>query len=224
MNFSYLDIFLTILITFSTLFGAYRGFIFLALRLITLLITLGLTYLVKPYLERFLSHYIEHQLIIELVAAAGSFLIIYFCLSLLSHGLYQRLSPITKGVIDHLLGLAFGLLRGFIVALGIYLALALFTTNSYGKAANAQILYEQLIEAKKPLWLESSKTNSWFPKIIDKILPFLPKDFLKNIALPTEQKQDILDFDKAAANEQKISTIIMQSEQAKALDSELEQF
>lgn len=77
-----------------------------------------------PYLTPFVMKVVSSELVAQLIAGAGVFIIVLVVISLLSHALSRRVRESALGALDRSLGFLFGLLRGAVLVCLAWLVMA----------------------------------------------------------------------------------------------------
>ena len=150
-------IFLSLTI-FSSLLGLSRGFIKELLSLTKWLLSLYIAFISFEKTKIILSSFLKDTEILDLIAAAGTFLLIFLILTLTFNFLSKFLSLKGLGFIDKFLGFIFGFFRMILIFSLIFI---IYT----------DVFYNQ----EKPVWFN----DSYSIKYIDQLSLYLKKKFLE---------------------------------------------
>ena len=150
-------IFLSLTI-FSSLLGLSRGFIKELLSLTKWLLSLYIAFISFEKTKIILSSFLKDTEILDLIAAAGTFLLIFLILTLIFNFLSKFLSLKGLGFIDKFLGFIFGFFRMILIFSLIFI---IYT----------DVFYNQ----EKPVWFN----DSYSIKYIDQLSLYLKKKFLE---------------------------------------------
>ena len=121
-----LDYFVLIVVVASVASGATRGIIKGILSVLSALAGLILAAQLYPYAARLAGGFVSSQRAAYLLGFVVVFLVVLVCGSLLARWLRGGLKRARLDWVDHALGGAFGLARGWLVCSAIYLALTAF--------------------------------------------------------------------------------------------------
>ncbi|MBU0655924.1 MAG: CvpA family protein [Gammaproteobacteria bacterium] len=160
-----LDIGILVLIVLSALIGLIRGFVREALSLATWVAAFGFSILyVKP-----LSEQLPFAVQSEVVRMGIAFAIIFFGVlvvgAIINHLLSTAVSSIGLGGVDHVLGGAFGVLRGGLI---ITLLVLLMGVTAYPKQG----------------WWKDSSLMPWFESAANTVKDMIPQDFSNYLGQP----------------------------------------
>ena len=143
---------------FSSLIGLSRGFIKEFLSLTKWLLSLYIAFISFEKTKIILSSFLKDTEILDLIAAAGTFLLIFLILTLTFNFLSKFLSLKGLGFIDKFLGFIFGFFRMILIFSLIFI---IYT----------DVFYNQ----EKPVWFN----DSYSIKYIDQLSLYLKKKFLE---------------------------------------------
>ena len=139
-----LDYFVAIVVIVSVILGASRGFVKGILSVVSAMAGLILAAQIYPLAARLFAPFTSSARAANLLGFVSVFLLVLVGGSLLARWLRGGIKRARLGWLDHLLGAAFGLLRGWLVCSVIYLALTAFPVklDAVEKAAFAPALLE----------------------------------------------------------------------------------
>lgn len=160
-----LDLGIIVLIVLSAIIGLIRGFVREALSLVTWVAAFGFAMLyVKP-----LSSQLPFAVQSEVVRMGIAFAIIFFGVlvigAIINHLLSTAVASIGLGGVDHLLGGAFGVLRGGLI---ITLLVLLMGLTAYPKQT----------------WWKDSALMPWFEHTAGLVKEMIPQDFSSYLDRP----------------------------------------
>src|SRR5215216_5566208 len=121
-----LDYFVLIVVVASVASGATRGIIKGIISVLSALAGLILAAQLYPYAASLASGFVSSQRAADLLGFVAVFLVVLACGTLLARWLRGKLKRARLDWVDHTLGAAFGLVRGWLVCSAIYLALTAF--------------------------------------------------------------------------------------------------
>jgi len=125
MNLNWLDIVLIAILLVTVILGFAKGLIREIIGLASVILGLILASLYYPYVSSFFEHIISHETLSHFLG----FLIIFFAVLLVGGLISHLLSKLMKGplkFLNHLLGGAFGLLKGILICGVLVFALLVF--------------------------------------------------------------------------------------------------
>jgi len=139
-----LDYFVLLVLVASIASGATRGIIKGIISVSSAVAGLVLAAQLYPYAARLTSGFVSTARAANLLGFVAVFLIVLVCGSLLARWLRGGLKRARLNWLDHLMGAAFGLARGWLVCSAIYLALTAFPIKieAVERAAFAPALLE----------------------------------------------------------------------------------
>jgi membrane protein required for colicin V production len=139
-----LDYFVLIVVVASVAMGAAKGIIKGVIAILSALAGLVVAAQVYPYAASLFSGFVSTARAANLIGFVAVFLIALWAGSLLARWLRGGLKRARLGWLDHVLGAAFGLARGWLVCSVIYLALTAFPVKleAVERAAFAPALLE----------------------------------------------------------------------------------
>jgi uncharacterized membrane protein required for colicin V production len=178
MTSTFLDIIIIIIISASTLLGVIYGLINVSISTIAFFGTIILAFVTFPYVEDVLNIYITNPILISICTGVLSYILSFLLFAIFKSVSYKITNPISGGILDKLLGLVFGVLRGYIISgLFIILLISIASTKSVNRE---EIKKMEFTKEDRPKWLFSSYSfdyfswsfrllNSSFPHIYDNI-------------------------------------------------------
>lgn len=169
MTAQYLDLGIVVLILLSAVIGLIRGFVKEALSLVTWVAAAGLAFLYEARFANQLPFVVQSEVVRRVIA----FAVIFFCIlvigAILNHLISTAISSIGLGGLDHVLGGAFGVLRGGLI---ITLLVLLMGLTPYPKQA----------------WWKDSIFMPWFENSAQLVRQMIPQHFASYL----EREQDVL--------------------------------
>lgn len=180
---NWFDISVITIISVSTIFAMFRGFIKTCFSLITWVGSGFLTAIFYSDVRSLLENTIENPNLLFAVASLGTFLIIFIIVAIINAYIINLIGNVKGGVIDRSLGFAFGFLRG-----ALLVCLIFFTTSIVSKTLS-------IGDEKRPgpEWFTSAKTYNTLLVVSDLAVSLLPEgstdqmiayiDSVKDIAL-----------------------------------------
>lgn len=166
MNLNTLDLVILIGISFSGLFGLFRGFTASVLSLLTWVVALWLPLRFTPEFSLFLPDSVESPAARSAIAAATLFFSVFIMLSIIGWMLRKLLGLTGLGFVDRLFGGVLGLIRGVIIVA----VLAMFAS------ANSDF-------PKEKWWGESLLMEDYVLEVSDFIRNRLPENLSSKLSL-----------------------------------------
>jgi membrane protein required for colicin V production len=182
--FTSFDILILAIITASSILGAYGGivkFIFSVLGFISSIVS---TYFLYHYGYELCTRYLVSDVTSSIVSITFSYIISLVICTFFTHKLLIIFSLIRGGAIDKMLGFGAGVIRGIVISLVIFWAVAIFFTGSYLEAKTLEDVVKNTTIDKYPVWLQKSTATSHLDNISQNLLSMLPEEQLKLIKLP----------------------------------------
>jgi membrane protein required for colicin V production len=178
MDFSALTVFDMIVIGIvflSTLIAFYKGFI---QSLLSLIVWVGaglLSVACYPLIEPKAASYFSNPIVARVAAMFVSYIGVLIILGIAAIPISNLARPISRGVIDRTLGMAFGLTRGLAIVIVIFLSIVL----SYGMVqgmtgAEGENGAPAPKDYKAPDWIKKSQTYGLLSSASDTTMKMLP--------------------------------------------------
>lgn len=193
--FTSFDILILAIITASSIFGAYGGIVKFIFSVLGFVSSIVLTYFLYHYGYEICTRYLVSDVTSSIVSIIFSYLISLVICKFFTHKLLIIFSIIRGGPIDKMLGFGAGVIRGIVISLVIFWAVAIFFSGSYLEAKTLEDVVKNTTSDKYPVWLEESTATSHLDNISQNLLSMLPEDQLKLIELP-KITQDTVDIDE----------------------------
>ena len=156
---SYLDLAVLAIILVSALLSMLRGFSREVLAIASWAAAAAAAYYFYPVVQPYLAPYIHKEVIAQAAAAAVVFFATLIVVSLFTVRLSDAILDSKIGALDRTLGFAFGVARGFLLAV---VAFAIFNWL--------------VSEKQQPEWVRTAKTRPVLTETADKIVALLPED------------------------------------------------
>jgi len=156
---SYLDLAVLGIILVSAFLSMLRGFSREVLAIASWAAAAAAAYYFYPVVVPYLTPYIHKELIAVAVSAAVVFFVTLIVVSLFTVRLSDAILDSKIGALDRSLGFAFGVARGFLLAV---VAFAIFNWL--------------VAERQQPQWVKTAKTRPILTETADKIVAMLPED------------------------------------------------
>ena len=179
MPLSWLDIFLVAVMFISGLLAMLRGLTREVLSIMAWALAAVATYYVWPQYKDEVRQYVEPQILADVALATGIFIIVLIIVSLITVRVADRVLDSSVGALDRTLGFIFGLGRGLILVVILYL------------------FYSWLVPKEdQPQWIKEARSLPIIEQTGDMIVSLLPEnpgDIIPNksrdeSSLPAKQK------------------------------------
>ncbi|MCP5369878.1 MAG: CvpA family protein [Rickettsiaceae bacterium] len=207
MIFTFFDIVILSIILISTLLGFYRGMINIIVDIISMILILVLTVRCAPLVQSYLLIYLKNELISFIVTYIGIYLILSLSWSLILSKLTFLLVIFKVPIVDSVLGSGLGLLRGVVISIIIYGAVAIITTGNYLKAINSYELVYDINQETYPDWLKKSETKTFLHFGWHMIIKLIPDNYLKSLDLPYAKAKNQEDIKVDSLDEKEKSSM-----------------
>lgn len=165
------------IVLLSTLFGFARGFIRELFTVLNLVLAGYATYFSYSWGYDFFAGYFEDALVIEGAAIGSLFLVWWIIIAILNSFVLDLIASFKGGFLDRILGTAFGVFRGAVIVIAVYVGTAL--------AFNAQTEDDNL-----PAWLKDAGTLNYVKMQSQNFIEFMPKEYAE---IYYSEKENALD-------------------------------
>lgn len=189
MTFSIFDFIVFAIIAISSLFGLYRGFIYITINLIGFVCSIALTVSLYPITKDILSAYINNELGLSLVSGAGIYIISLIICTLLTSKIISLFNGSDKSFFNRFLGLLIGFLRGVLFVTIIFI-IAVFATTDSSESEDLSTMLSSSNTSESPKWLANSKTTIYLQKVAKYVVSIIPEDIANSIK-PTGNEDNL---------------------------------
>jgi membrane protein required for colicin V production len=171
----FLDYTIILLISVSSIYGFYRGLIKSAVSFLGWVAAIILTYKFFPSVEAILAIYTNSKTIVIIAGNSLLLVALLLCFALVNSIIYKLVSNLNHSIVNRLLGLVFGTLRGLLIVSFMFFSYSVSLKLIIAKKEPlTQSDYHSFI-AKAQLFKTLETTNFHFEKILpasfhDKIL------------------------------------------------------
>ena len=173
MIFSILDIILLSVVCISTILGFWSGLLRSLIGVCSFVGAILLAFFLYPFTLDFLSDHMSNGLFLTFSAAILSYSASVVSCNVIKSVLNHSLFIISGGIIDRLLGIVFGVIRGFVIALLLFCTLIVFATGNYADAESANDL--DIFNTKEPTWIYDSRSFIYFKEFSSALENRYPK-------------------------------------------------
>jgi membrane protein required for colicin V production len=126
-DFGWIDIVVLLIMFLSIIFGMARGFVRSFLSLFRLICTITFSAYLVPIFAPWIKQYVGQDIVANYLSFILSFITLYLSLSILNHFILLYMADMHGGSIDRALGVTFGLLRGSIIVVAMFIMIMSFT-------------------------------------------------------------------------------------------------
>lgn len=175
-GFNYVDYIVLSIVALSVIFGFIRGFIASFLSFSGWIASIYLAYMLFPEIKPFLEPRFKNQIIVIMLGHAGllvSFLIVFGVFNLLAT---TALKGMRAGLLDRLLGSAFGMIRAWFLISATFLLLAIGISIFHGIDIKKD---EKSLSKSMPEWLHNAKTYDMMYSGSKIVASFIPDSIYK---------------------------------------------
>ena len=210
-----IDYIFILIVLLSSLFGAARGFIREIFTMANLMLALAFTYFFFPYSYDFFAKQFTNNTAIVAAAGFGVFIVAWVIIAIINSYIVDSLGKMKGSGFDRLLGLALGLLRGWLIVISIFLGVVM------GYKAQDD-------EKNLPEWMRDAKTYNFvkvqakyfvdampdkFQKIYRSDSDHVMTDVVESISphgLMSEEERKMLEYGLSIKNTETLQQIIHQ--------------
>ena len=138
------DIIIFIVFGLSCAFGFYKGSIRLIIGFICFLGSLVLTTLIFPVGAIIIAHYVKHNVLANIINGITCYIISIVIFAFISKRLINFAGELSGNIVDRIMGLGLGAIRGIFFATLIFGIIAIIVSDSYIKVDNAKEMIEKI--------------------------------------------------------------------------------
>ncbi len=179
------DIVVFAILVTSSLLGLQRGLFKLTVGLLCFILTLISTYFLFPITKLIVIEHVSNILAVNIISAVVSYIVAMVFFGIVSSNICKLLTEISGGLLDRLLGLGAGMLRGALITSMLFGVIAIFCSGSYIGATNARTLIEGVRPQDYPSWFKKSYSFDLLEPFITGMGKIVNKDDLAKIQLPS---------------------------------------
>lgn len=196
MTFTIFDIVVLTIITLSSILGFYRGFIYIIINLIGLVAAVLVAIFLYPHTQTIFALYVSNKLILYIASGMVAFLLSLLIFSFLSGKIVALVKENTNGMVDKVLGLALGFVRGFLFCMVIFFFAVVFTTEEKITLDDAESIKDVLAESKYAGWIKASKSTPYLEAATKKVVDILPESIIRAIKIQPEEESEEKSLEK----------------------------
>ncbi|MBN8438843.1 MAG: CvpA family protein [Rickettsiales bacterium] len=196
------DIIVVTIILVSCLFGLYKGMIHLLVNFIGFIASLIVAFVLYPKIKVVVASYFNNEAVVAITSGISSYMFSLVFFTFICSSIIMMVSPISQGLLDRLLGLVAGFIRGAIIALVLYAIVAVFATKSYQKAEKIGDIFTEISTDKYPDWLKDSMFTKYLDSVLKDVVKMIPDRIIEHEMKPTKtEKDEFIDDMKEKINE-----------------------
>lgn len=150
---NYVDYISLVIVLISIGFGFYRGFITSAISLMGWVLSIVLTYQFYPAIEQHLLNYIKSKEFVIVLGSGGLFILLLIVFAILNAIFYKLIGNLKRSFFDRMIGVLFGLVRGFLIVSFLFMCFTIslkllvgkkhhLTEEDYPKAISKALTFE----------------------------------------------------------------------------------
>lgn len=167
------DLIVLIIIGFSGLLALYRGFLASALALGGWIISIVMAHYFFPYLEPFLRKKTTSDFLVITIGYIGGFIGFLILMGIVNFIILNALTSMRHGILDKILGLFFGAIRGIVLVSFFFLSFLAIASSISGKTIDDNDLVPSFIQ-KSQSYIILNYSKKYF-------LALLPDSLRKNL-------------------------------------------
>lgn len=196
------DIIVVTIILVSCLFGLYKGMIHLLVNFIGFIASLVVAFVLYPKIKVVVAGYFNNEAVVAITSGISSYMFSLVFFTFICSSVIMMVSPISQGLLDRLLGLVAGFIRGAIITLVLYSIVAVFATKSYQKAEKIGDIFTEISADKYPDWLKDSMFTQYLDSVLKDVVKMIPSRIIEHEIKPTKtEKDEFIDDMKERINE-----------------------
>ena len=158
-----LDLILLSIVCISTIIGFWSGIIRSLISVCSFVGAIVIAVLLYPFTLAILSDHMSSGLFLTFSAAILSYAVSATACNVLQSILNHSLFIISRGIIDRLLGMVFGCIRGVVISLLLYIVLLVCGTGNYMDAEDIKDL--EIFDKTEPKWIYDSTSFEYLKKL-----------------------------------------------------------
>lgn len=169
---NYIDYMSLTIIFISIIFGFYRGFLTSSISLFGWIFSIILTYQFYPQIEQYLLNYIKNKVFVIILGSGGLLIILLVIFGILNSIFYKLIGKLKRNFFDRMVGILFGLVRGFLIVSFLFLCFSISLKLLDGKK-------HELSEKDYPSAITEAVTFELIKAGADGLEGILPESFNK---------------------------------------------
>jgi membrane protein required for colicin V production len=185
LSLNFLDILCFLASSLSVLSGTISGAVKLSIGFTFFLLSILFAYLIYIPIGEAVSEYISNQFAVNIISICLSYIISALCCGFIAKQLKKLVKDITGGFTDRAMGGIFGVIRGLVLAMIIFLIITILTGKTYVHANNILDLVKPQEEVKHPKWVRKALCYEQMNSMIDGMIHVIGEESLKETKIPT---------------------------------------
>ena len=169
---NYVDYVSLIIVFISIGFGFYRGFVTSAISLMGWVLSIVLTYQFYPTVEQHLLSYIKSKIFVIILGSGGLLILLLIVFGILNAIFYKLIGDLKRSFFDRMIGVLFGLVRGFLIVSFLFMCFSISLKLLVGKK-------HHLTEEDYPKPITEAVTFELMHSGADALESMLPESFNK---------------------------------------------
>jgi membrane protein required for colicin V production len=179
---NYFDSFLFIIILISFVFGLYKGLVYSLLSSLGVIFSIFLALILFPYTKIYLTKHIHNFFILDISSFILSYVIAHIFTVIINMFLSNLLKHFRGGVVDRILGITFGIVRGLFFSIAIFWFLVfIFDDKVIDILDNREEFFKLPQDKHQPNWLKGAKSHDYIIAISKSLYDKFSKEQLENI-------------------------------------------
>lgn len=178
IDFSSLNTFDYVVLTIvglSTLFAFFRGFVHTVLSFLAWIGSIFFAIYLFPYIQPLVAKHVNHEIVANILAFMGGYFASLIVITIINYQVLALVSRLRLGAIDKSLGFAFGLARGCVLVILIFMTINFFI-STFGMRESE----EDNAKPKMPEWLVEAQTYEPLRMGSASMVRILPKNLWKD--------------------------------------------
>ncbi len=211
-NYETVDYIFILILLLSTLFGLARGFVREIFTLLNVTLASMFTFFFFPYSYDFFAKQFTNNTAIVACSGFGVFVVAWIIIAIINSYVIDSLGSVKGSGFDRLLGMAYGLLRGGLIIISVYLGVVM----GYKAQDDEKNLPEWMLHAKTYglVKMQSKYFLELMPEKFQKIYKSgNPNEMVESVSphgLLSDEERKMLDYGLTTKNTDTLRTIIHQ--------------
>jgi uncharacterized membrane protein required for colicin V production len=173
----------------SILMGLHKGLIRLTFGLLSFFCSLVGTFFLFPIVKAAAIEHISTEIAADIVSGIVAYLISMLFFAFVNGQLTKFVQDISGGIIDRMLGLVAGALRGLVICAILFGAIAIVASNAYVGVGTLKDVADKIDEAHYPKWMTSAASYDVIENSAKILAGLISPSQLEKIKLPAKSKK-----------------------------------
>jgi membrane protein required for colicin V production len=163
----------------SVFFGVYNGFIKSLINLFGFIVSIVGAIAMHPFCDAIAKKYVANEIAQSVLSVLSAYIISLIITSVIKHYALKFTSIFSGNIIDRVLGLSVGVVRGTFFCLIIFWVAMFFTSKKMVQGKYVKDFTDSLNQENYPQWFLDSETADVTITASDFVIQALPKDAIE---------------------------------------------